>query len=1063
MGVVKFFPMNKSAVLGLAAALAAFAWKGFSAETARVADCVRDPSLDVWTASDVRYAHAVMAEVFKRAGVVPEWTDPGTRSSTPESNPDVICSAFMTPELLKDYNFPLQPMNKMRFALYAAPSRAKEMMSTKITDWDWPNMKVGYSPVAQGQSDDRTRYFEHARLTPGGYVEFPTSAGAVQALLKGEVDALFLYTTGTCIPERLAQIVPIGTRNAYFAVKKGKPELFAALVKAYRDFYIDDIEKIDALREKHLVLPKPANRVRVAAYSRGDIFGVLPGGVHSGVLDKWLNTICVSTRWDLDYVYGGFDESVADVMSGRLDLIGGIVFDDTRRESLLYPRTPIGMLRLYLWTHKGSPYKPGNPRSWRGMKIGVLAGSRGAAGVKKQLDAEALEIDCREYPSDRELLRAYFSGEVDACIDVEMPELAEEVALHLYSSRPMYICVASGRQDLFKGLEKAMHETCDDLAKYMRLIRGNHYGTRTEMAALTFKETEWLNARLESGEPVYVDFSPWPFSIRDKSGNALELALLLQSEVKRRTGLVLQPQEQTGIQTAEAKFMRGETMFWIPYPARPFPDTTFGATSVFSIPVPATVAAFYGAPNDLLEFEMFANPSAPPELVSILRKAVSGIDAVRLQEMFMTAAAERKVVHKVFGLTGEQLMKALAAIFVAILVVIAAYSLFMARLLKREAAVAEEHAMAKTRFLAMMSHELRTPLNAVIGFAEFLARPDVDNDRRSEYTAGILTSANALLGLINDILDLSKLEAGATDMRAGECDIVKLLEELPAIFGYRVRRHGVGLAVSIEGGADSMPVVELSQQGMRQILINLVGNAAKFTKAGTISVKAAWRPETRALHIEVADTGCGISDEKLAKLFDPFVQDIASRMERTEKDAKGTGLGLPIVKRMVDNAHGTVTARSRLGEGTVFVIDIPDLVVVRRTTSVKSAVATSAPSSVPKRVLIVDDIETNRRILGIHLRNLAVAETRTAENGEDALAVMEQWVPDLVLTDMWMPKMDGAQLAAAMRADRRLAGIPVVAVTADVDVGSTFDVSLFAKVIAKPVTTMKLQRLFGEI
>ena len=108
-------------------------------------------------------------------------------------------------------------------------------------------------------------------------------------------------------------------------------------------------------------------------------------------------------------------------------------------------------------------------------------------------------------------------------------------------------------------------------------------------------------------------------------------------------------------------------------------------------------------------------------------------------------------------------------------------------------------------------------------------------------------------------------------------------------------------------------------------------------------------------------------------------------------------------------------------------------------------------------------METNRRILRIHLKNLDVAEVRTAENGEDALAIMADWTPDVVLTDMWMPKMDGAQLAEAMRNDSRFADVPIVAVTADVDVGSTFDISLFAKVLAKPVTTEKLQSLFGEI
>ena len=120
-------------------------------------------------------------------------------------------------------------------------------------------------------------------------------------------------------------------------------------------------------------------------------------------------------------------------------------------------------------------------------------------------------------------------------------------------------------------------------------------------------------------------------------------------------------------------------------------------------------------------------------------------------------------------------------------------------------------------------------------------------------------------------------------------------------------------------------------------------------------------------------------------------------------------------------------------------------------------------AAMPDRVLVVDDMSMNRKILGIHLANLKVKDIRYAENGAQALEVMKEWVPDLVLSDMWMPQMDGTQLAEAMRKDRRLAEIPIVAVTADVDVGSTYDMSLFAKVIAKPVTNDKLRALFGSI
>ena len=217
------------------------------------------------------------------------------------------------------------------------------------------------------------------------------------------------------------------------------------------------------------------------------------------------------------------------------------------------------------------------------------------------------------------------------------------------------------------------------------------------------------------------------------------------------------------------------------------------------------------------------------------------------------------------------------------------------------------------------------------------------------------------------------------------------------------------------------------------------------------------------LALDVSDTGCGISEAKMARLFDPFVQDIASRMRNSGGKIQGTGLGLPIVKRMVESAEGTVKATSTLGKGTTFHIEIPSLSVIDHMSTVTRTAEAMIRAVMPERVLVVDDMAMNRKILGIHLSNLKVKDIRYAENGEEALEVMKEWVPDLVLSDMWMPKMDGTQLAEAMRRDRRLAEIPIVAVTADVDVGSTYDMSLFAKIIAKPVTTDKLRAMFGDI
>ena len=1031
------------------------------AEGVRVADCVRSAALDHWAAADVQFSRRIMECVLKTSGLEVENVTNEDDKIISARDADVICSAFRTPSLLKDYVFPLQPMGRMHFALYAMPSRAVELMSTKITDW--PSLRVGYSPVSQGQSRDREDYFEHAKLSPE-YVEYKTSEGAVNALREGEIDVLFLYTPFSKRPEGLVEIVPIGVRNVYFAVRKDKPELFARLNAKWRDCYIDHIDHIDAWREELLGIPKPKNRVRVAAYSRGDLFEVTPDGERSGALAQWMKTICGITHWTPDYVYGGYDESLEDVRSGRLDLIGGLGFAASRREQFHYPHTPVGILRVYLWAHPGSKYKPGQPSTWAGMRVGMLANSISSERLKKQVLQGGLDISWKEYHTDRAMIDAYFRGEVDACVDVEMPDLANETPLHLYASHPMYICASLKRDDIFEDLEHALDAVCDDLPKYMRMISEHHYGTHREMAALTLKEAEWLAARVKSGKPVVIDFSPWPLPIFDKAGHPMGVVSAFTEELSRRTGLKVIPQEQTGIQTAEAKFLRGETELWVPFPAVA-EKATYGAKSVMAIPVPQTVAEFYGAEGNYQDFEMFANNYVPQELISILNKTVMSIDASYMQELFMKAAAERQVTHKLFGLTREELTHRIAIVSLTVLVIVVVFGSIMVTLLVKQtkranaaAAEAEEHAQAKTRFLAMMSHELRTPLNAVIGFSEFLARKDIDEDLRRDYTEGILLSSHALLELINDILDLSKLDAGAMNMRVGKCDVSQLLKELPAIFGYRVRRHGVKLRVDVEG---ELPVIEFYQQGLRQILINLVGNAAKFTEKGQIGILARWIETTKTLHIEISDTGCGISEEKMAKLFDPFVQDIASRMKSATGEQNGTGLGLPIVKRMIESAGGTITAKSRLGVGTTFTIDIPGLqTLVIEHTAAQSSAEAMAEAPLPERVLVVDDMVMNRKILGIHLGYLGIKDIRYAENGVQALEVMKEWTPDVVLTDMWMPEMDGTQLAEAMRRDRRLAEIPVVAVTADVDVGSTYDMSLFAKIIAKPVTAAKLASLF---
>jgi len=1096
------------------------------AETVKVADCRRDSSIDAWSAPAVEFSRRIVDEVFRLAGVEAETVPCDGETLT--ANAEVIRSAFRTPALLEKYDFPLQPLGVMHYALYATEERAPEMLSTLITDW--PRMKVAYSPAAQGRTPDREAYFEHAGLSPE-FVEYPTGQEAEAALRRGEADVLFLYSPREARPKNLVEVVPIGMRNVYFAVRKDRPDLFKRLNEAWRNWYIDEIASYDRWREELMGTPPPARRVRLAAYQRGDLFSVSPDGIRSGSIEEWMRSLAVITGWDIDYVYGLYEESLDDVKNGRLDLVGGVGFTPERLDEFHFPHTPVGMLRVYLWARPNSPYQPGRPATWRGMRVGSLVGTFSGERVKELLASRPQDIELVEYPSNKALMDAYFSGEIDGCVNIETSELANEKALRIYASHPMYLVSRHGDDDLFLELERALDAICDDFPKYMRMISERHYGAHSELSELTVEEIEWLENRARDPAPVVVDFSPWPFPLRDGAGEPTGFPRALLEELTRKTGLAFELSEQTGIQTAEAKFMRGDVDFWIPYPARANP--AFRAVKVFSLPVPRQTAELCGVDDPREEMEMVTRPGTPVELETIIGKIVSGIEPDRLQEMFLTATVARVVERekRFLGMTTKELGELAVSVGVVVGALVLLYGAAMLVLLKKqarrareearraegearraeaetaraekhaaraqeearraeveaaraegearraegEAARAEELAQAKSRFLAMMSHELRTPLNAVIGFAEFLGREleahEGSEERRKEYVEGILTSATALLELINDILDLSKLESGAVDMRSGTCSPEAIARELPAIFGYRVAKSGVTLSVRRVSGPE-VPQVVLARQGFRQILLNLVGNAAKFTTDGEIAVEYAWIPETRTLRVEIRDTGCGISEAKMAQLWDPFVQDIASRMTEGDAKTRGSGLGLPIVKRLVDNAGGTIRVESAPGRGTRFVVELPGLELSQVLTAPEdrplqglraSANPAKGARDWPGKVLVVDDMLLNRKVLSIHLEKLGVKEVRQAVNGKEALDILGEWLPDVVLTDMWMPEMDGQRLAERMRENPRYASVPIVVVTADVEAGTTHELKLFSAVMAKPVTGAKLSRVFLDL
>ena len=335
---------------------------------------------------------------------------------------------------------------------------------------------------------------------------------------------------------------------------------------------------------------------------------------------------------------------------------------------------------------------------------------------------------------------------------------------------------------------------------------------------------------------------------------------------------------------------------------------------------------------------------------------------------------------------------------------------------------AEAANRAKSAFLANMSHELRTPLNAILGFSELMRRaPDISKDQRKNLET-IGHSGEHLLSLINDVLEFSKIEAGRIALNSEDFDLYGLLLGLEEMFELRVRQKGISLDYTCD--ADVPRYVHADQNKLRQILINLLGNAVKFTEAGGVRLSVglnrgkSGNPDYGILHFEVADTGCGISTQEQGRIFDAFYQS-ESRLSAQQ----GTGLGLPISLKYAELMGGTIEVDSEVGKGTRFTFEMR-LELAQRDVAeshrLRRRVIGLAAGQPAFRLLVVEDNVNNRKLLVTLLQSVGF-DVREAVNGREAIEIWRQWRPHLIWMDIRMPVMDGYAAMEIIRTEMRQA------------------------------------------
>lgn len=333
---------------------------------------------------------------------------------------------------------------------------------------------------------------------------------------------------------------------------------------------------------------------------------------------------------------------------------------------------------------------------------------------------------------------------------------------------------------------------------------------------------------------------------------------------------------------------------------------------------------------------------------------------------------------------------------------------------------------AKSVFLANMSHELRTPMNAILGFAQLLQQdPALDQEQRTRVET-IARSGNHLLTLINDVLEISKIEAGKITVDLRPMDLIELLESIEEMIRLRAEKKGLSLVLKV---SPEVPrYVRGDDKKLRQVLVNLLGNAVKFTTHGGVNLRVAIAPKNEGkVCFEVADTGCGIAPEDQSRIFEAFFQTAESSLR-----GEGTGLGLTISREYTDLMGGQLAVESEPGRGSIFRFAIPlEAVAAMEIKHSKPGrrVVGLAPGQPHYRILLAEDRPDNRELLRQLLESVGF-DVRSAENGERALNIFHTWRPHLIWMDMRMPVMDGYEATRRIKASPEGRQTVVLALTA---------------------------------
>lgn len=948
------------------------------------------------------YAKAVAEAAFREAGV--------------SNRTDIVPACFRSAACCIGYDKPLQPSGDLTVALWSVSARCEELKRRPMEQW---RLRVAYVPGPLGALE----ILQSIAVSKGGRfdpIACRTEEAAREALFKGSVDGILLATRRA--PADLDLLADLGLYPYYFAIPAGTPE-FTAVDQAMTRLKIYGRDRLDELTHRFYRTQPSWNRVRMALPLRSGLVEVNEHGQLQGAVVEFALRLAQSRGWAIDAIRcRSYREAKECVKCGAVDVLGGVLLTEDPR--LCFPHAFLGYVRNYLVVRPDSPLGRGESEGWQNARIAVMEGTASAVQLGTVLTEYGAGATIVEFPSEREAVQAFEDGRCNLVLTTNAHEDPDRKVVYAMTPIPYYFCTSVPRQDLRAALDEAIARMFREESFVSLKIDRKYFSLPAGFACpTTIAEKNLIEEMRESGESVGLairGITTLPPGVSGLGAINELFERLLAERIRQRIGLSVHFTHEQCSPSDPLSYAWVLEHMWM---------SSGGPVS-----------------GQREEIRVNFNDARNPTLVALVRKALASFSDDEMLNLIYMAVTEGQ--DRPF-LTRSQLIDIIAGVLVLALL----YTLYAYRRIRAALIQAEGAAKAKTRFLATISHEIRTPLNAIVGFSEHLGTVGNDPAAAKDCVKGIRKSSDALLSLINDVLDLTKLDSGQVDLREGTCDLGRILSESTLVFGERARLKGLAMETIVP---DRLPDFALFGPAVRQVLTNIVGNAFKYTDRGHVRFELDLidAPDgCKTLLFRVSDTGCGISEEGLQNVFNPFVRDIAGHGGRVYE---GTGLGLPIVKRLVDAMRGTVRLTSRLGVGTTVTVCIPAVEIlsearpwrVERETPVAGADASFAKL----RVAVVDDVPMNLKIMKLHLQRAGVTSVMTFEDPVTALAELKVWPADLLLTDMWMPVVNGELLARQCRESGRLRGMRIVAVSADTDSGATFNLSIFDAVLPKPVT-----------